>query len=204
MKIRCIMMSLCLCSLLLLSCNNESNLLEMTYDSQNSAKTMTLEGKKYFLIGATPNDIKRDQKIAIVKPEKGLPKSYVYTIKGYDKKNFLIVEERTEGVVLCTYSSETVNDIPWKLLAENDIISGNEHIKFNNKKYYYFSKTPSDFLVDKELSKIKVDNKMVSVYKTHGKPESEWIAIKDEEGYRLYWIRETALPREYLELWQNQ
>ncbi len=209
MKIRYVLMILCacLCSLILISCNNNSKLLEMTYDSQDSAETMTLEGEKYFLIGPTPHNIKKNQKIAMVKPENNLPNSYDYTIKGYDEKDFLIVEFRSEGVILLIYSHDKIKDIPWELLDGNVMLDGNEHIKFNDKNYYYFSKTSSDFWVDKELSQTKSDDKTVSVYKIHGIPESEWIAVKDvsfyKEGYMLYWIRETSLPREYIEIWRR-
>jgi hypothetical protein len=209
MKIRYVIMILCacVCSLILISCNNDSNLLEMTYDAPQSAVTMSLEGEKYFLTGAAPYNIQKDQKIAMVKPEKNLPNSYVYTIKGYNGRDFLIVEERTVGVVLCIYAHETINNIPWELLVGNFMLDGNEYIKFSDKNYYYFSKTSSDFLVDKELSQIKRDDKAVSVYKIHGIPESEWIAIKDvsfyKEGYMLYWIRGTSVPREYIESWRT-
>ncbi len=209
MRIRYVLMIICTCVylLMLISCSNDSDLVEMTYDYPDSARIMTLEGEKYFLIGSAPGNIKRDQKIAMVRPEENIPNSYVYTIKGYDGKDFLIVEERSVGVILCIYAHERVNNIPWEFLAGNVMLDGNDHIIFNDKNYYYFSKTSSDFLVDKELPQIKNDGKTLSVYKIPGIPESEWIAVKDvsfyKEGYMLYWIRGTSLPRQYIEIWRT-
>lgn len=37
--------------------------------------------------------------------------------------------------------------------------------------------------------------------------ESEWIAVKDQsfykEGYLLYWVKGTSLPRQYVEIWRT-
>lgn len=141
MKIRYILMILCvcICSVIFTSCNNNSNLMEMTYDA-SSTNIMILGGEKYYFVGSAPNTFKRDKKIAMVKPEKNVPKSY--------------------------------------------------------------SKTSSDFKGDKELSQIQNDGKTVSIYKIQGRPESEWIAVKDKEVYKLHWIRGTSLPREYFDMWR--
>ncbi len=209
MKNKYFILIICLLSVVcfLASCANDSNLPEMTYDYPDSAVSMTFGGEKYFFIGSKPNNIERDKKVAKVKTDKGLPNSYVYTIKGYDEKDFLIVEERTIGLVLDVYLHEGVTSIPWELLDGNVMVSGDEHIEFNGfKYYYYFSKTPADFLIDKELSMIKKDGNSIHVYKIADQPETEWIAVKDDsfykEGYLLYWIRGTSLPREFAELWR--
>ncbi len=187
--------------------SNDSNLLEMTYNDKDSAVTMTLEGEKYFLVGAAPDSAERNQKIAKVKTEDNIPNSYAYTIQGYNDRDFLIVEDRTVGLDLSTYVNEKIKSIPFELLAGNVILDGDEFIKFNDKNYYYFSKTASDFLVDTELSQIQRNGKTVKAYKVKEQPESEWIAVKDEsfysEGYLLYWIRGTSLPREYIEIWRT-
>jgi len=97
MKNKYFILIICLLSVVcfLASCANDSNLPEMTYDYPDSAVSMTFGGEKYFFIGSKPNNIERDKKVAKVKTDKGLPNSYVYTIKGYDEKDFLIVEKRT-------------------------------------------------------------------------------------------------------------
>jgi len=188
------------------SCTNDDNLPEMTYDSPDSGGFMTLGGEKYFWIGPVPNNIERDKKVAKVKTDNNLPNSYVYTIKGYNEKDFLIVEERTIGLALDIYCHEKVTSIPWEFLDGNVMVSEDEYIEFNGKKYYYFSKTPADFFPEKEISQIKKDGKAIQVYKIANFPESEWLAIKDDsfykEGYLLYWIRGTSLPREFAEIWR--
>lgn len=155
MKIRYFMLivfSLSFNKCFLSACGNDNNLTLMTYDSPNSAEIMSLDGEKYFWIAPAPNNLQKDQKIARVKTEENLPSSYVYTIKGYERKDFIIVEERTVGLVLDLYMHDKIKNIPWELLDGNVMIEGDEYIKFNNKNYYYFTKTQSDFLVDRAFS----------------------------------------------------
>lgn len=196
-----------ICIFFLSACDDNRNLPEMTYDFPDSAISMTLNGEKYICVGPLPHNIEMEQKVARVRTSNGLPKSYVYKIKGYDEKDFLVVEERTVGVVFDVYCNERITSIPWELLDGNVMVSGDEYINYNGKKYYYFSKAPDNFSVEKELSALEEYGKILQVYKIANQSEDEWIAIKDDsyykEGYLLYWIRETSLPRQYIEIWRT-
>ena len=105
------------------------------------------------------------------------------------------------------YAHDSVNSIPWEFLVGNVIVNEDEHIKFNDRIYYYFSKTPSDFTVDNELSQVIKDGNIIKIYKVKDQTETEWIAVKNEsfykDGYLLYWVRETSLPRQFFDIWRT-
>lgn len=193
--------------------NNNKALLVMSCDSDNSW-SMNLEDEKYIYMGMIEL-YRKGKKIAYVEGEE--KKCYVYTLKGYDDYDFLIVQRRLFiEVTFALYAKNDIQSIPREFL-NYPLTDSTRTIAYNGIKYYFFSSTPEEFIIDRFIGRVEEEDDDVTVYDIPPIPTAvldlyeipnidskEWIAARDvssKEAYRIYYSEEEHvefIPLEYL------
>lgn len=209
--------------LLVLSCSSEKNLLEISYDSQNTSN-MTLEsGEKYIYLGVSPFGLVKEKKVAFVRDSE--KDAYAYSVKGYDSKDVLIVEirlfmENTSAV----YIRSDMENIPGDLVEIGPSPEMGDII-FNDKTYYHFRVADSSFKLGDKLGQTTtliyhdIDSNNVytpldqpkeviaHLYSIPGLADANWIAVQKEHYSGEFEIYATSIvdfiPKSFIELNTN-